>query len=67
MLAVELTLSSTFPLDLFCSLFSDMNLLGIFRYLAIFLGLMAEPALPAKAGAGCLFGTAGLDGKILNK
>ena len=29
------------------------------------LGLVAGPALPAEAGAECLFGPAGLDGKIL--
>ena len=28
-------------------------------------GLAAEPAWPAKAGAGCLFGPGGLSGKIL--
>ena len=28
------------------------------------LGLVAEPASPAKAGAGCLSGPAGLGGKI---
>ena len=28
------------------------------------MGLVAEPAAPAEAGAGCLSGPAGLDGKI---
>ena len=31
----------------------------------ILVGLVADPAWPAKAGAGCLFGPAGLGGKIL--
>ena len=34
--------------------------------LLVWLGLMAEPAKPAKAGARCLSGPAELGGKILN-